>query len=67
MPIQINGFQCVKCKHVHSDFELAQKCEAKHGTDFEYTPEFERGKIGPAAIKCSFVKENGDPYERHYY
>lgn len=67
MPVEINGFQCEKCKHVHIDFDSAQKCELQHGSNFEYTLEFERGKTGPAAIKCSFAKENGDLYERHYY
>jgi len=67
MPIKIDGFQCAKCLYVHTDFETAENCESKHGTNLEYTPEFEKGKIGPSAIKCKFTKENGDQHERHYY
>jgi hypothetical protein len=67
MPIKINGYQCDKCLYVHSTFELAQSCEKRHGHDFVYIPDFDKGSVGPSSIKCQFTKENGEKYEKHYY
>lgn len=67
MPTPINGFQCNKCMHVHAKIENAEACEAKHGNGFEYEPVFEKGKLGPSEIKCTFTKDSGEKYTKHYY
>lgn len=67
MPKKIDGYQCEKCFHVCESLEAAQTCENFHGKDLIYEAEFERGKIAPSEIKCTFTKANGEKITKHYY
>lgn len=66
MPKKIEGFQCEKCGEIYGTEDLANSCEQKHRSGFEFEYVFESNRPWPYLVKLVWTDEEGNKHTRDY-